>query len=122
MTKEQWRERDRTYNALYEASGGRIEHRELDAMLDSLHRAEATLHRISENECNGHPNYRGEEDLSWAARDEKREASTIKRVEAIAAKLGVGVKFNGDPRGGSICLILPSGERNALDNTWRIAW
>ena len=122
MTKEQWRERDRTFNALYEASGGKVAGRELDGMLDALHRAEATLHRIAENDCNGHPNWKGEEDEAWAARDEKKTAATEKRVEAIAAKLGIGVKFNGDPRGGYICLILPNGDRNALDNTWRIAW
>jgi hypothetical protein len=34
-----------------------------------------------------------------------------------------GVIFNGDPRGGSIRFVLPSGKSNGMDGkTWGIYW
>lgn len=85
-----------------------------------FHRAAKTLHRLAENDCNGHPRevveYKGQcngcarmlrqrsricsfcgdrllvnemfrfnvEDEDWTKRDEKKEANTWKRLQAIA--------------------------------------
>ena len=104
------------------------------ALLNQLHRYETILHRIAENDCNGHPRmetecrdgkmYRFEvEDDAWAARDAKHEESIRKKVFAILDPLGIKVQFNGDPRGGAIRFVLPSGASNNWDHeTWGIYW
>ena len=107
---------------------------EIRDLLDQLHRAETTLHRIAENECNGHPRtvteyrdgkmYRySVEDEKWAARDAKKEANTQKRVIELLKPYGIEVRFNGDPRGGSIRMLLPDHSSNGWDGeTWGIYW
>ncbi len=104
------------------------------ALLHTLHRYETTLHRINENDCNGHPRtkteyrdgkmYRFEvEDLQWAARDEKKEKSIQGKVIALLQPLGIEVQFNGDPRGGAIRMLLPDHSSNGWDGeTWGIYW
>jgi hypothetical protein len=82
-----------------------------------LHRQEATLHRIAENHCNGHPRqvterrdgkvYQyGVEDQEWLARDEKTEARIQNQVRARLADYKIPVTFQGDPRGGAIRMKL----------------
>ena len=85
--------------------------------LDRLHRYETALHRISERQCS--------EEMSEAetARVERREAAAEKAVQKIAEAHGLTVRFNGDPRGGAIRLVLPSGKSNNWDGeTWGIFW
>jgi hypothetical protein len=61
-------------------------------LLDHLHRYETTLHRIAENDCNGHPRIKTEvrdgkvyqfevEDEEWARRDAKKEKSIQDKVQ-----------------------------------------
>lgn len=104
------------------------------ALLAKLHRYEATLQRINENDCNGHPRMKTEyrdgkmyrfevEDQAWAARDAKKEASIQKKVVELLGQLGIKVQFNGDPRGGAIRMLLPDGSSNGWDGeTWGIYW
>lgn len=104
------------------------------AILTRLHRYETTLQRINENDCNGHPRmtteyrdgkmYRYEvEDEKWAARDAKKEASIQKKVVDLLSPYGIKVKFNGDPRGGAIRMLLPDHTSNGWDGeTWGIYW
>lgn len=104
------------------------------ALLDTLHRYETTLQRINENDCNGHPRMKSEmrdgkmyrfevEDEAWAARDAKKEASIQSKVRALLEPLGIQVRFNGDPRGGAIRMLLPDQASNNWDGeTWGIYW
>lgn len=106
----------------------------ISALLDKLHRYETTLHRIAENDCNGHPRmktefrngkvYRfAEEDAAWAARDAKKKASIQSRVVELLKPYGIDVKFNGDPRGGAIRMLLPDHSSNGWDGeSWGIYW
>jgi hypothetical protein len=107
---------------------------ERSTLLKRIHRYETALHRINENDCNGHPRMKTEyrdgkmyryevEDQAWLQRDIKKEISIQSKVRDIALKLGFGVIFNGDPRGGSIRFVLPSGKSTGMDGkTWGIYW
>lgn len=82
-------------------------------LLKKLHYYETALHRLAETACN----------RDMTKHEEKREASIKGKVEAIAKELGFKVGFNGDPRGGTIRFILPSGKSNNWDGeTWGIYW
>jgi hypothetical protein len=63
------------------------------------------LHRYAEAACN----------YQLTPAQEKRVEHLEARVQAICCdELGIGVKFNGDPRGYAVKLLLPSGDYN----TW----
>ena len=86
---------------------------ELEFILRQLHYYETALHRLAEVACN--------QDMT--AHEEKRETSITAKVMAIAKQMGFKVRFNGDPRGGAIRFILPSGKSNNWDGeTWGIYW
>jgi hypothetical protein len=103
-------------------------------VLDKLHRYEKTLSRINENDCNGHSGtkteyrdgkmYRYEvEDQNWAERDAKKEESIKNKVIELCKQYDIEVKFNGDPRGGAIRLLLPDHTSNNWDTeSWGIYW
>ena len=107
---------------------------EIKSLLNSLHRYETTLHRINENDCNGHPKmvteyrdgktYRYEvEDQKWMEKDAKKELSIQKKVVDLLKPYNIEVRFNGDPRGGSIRMLLPDHTSNGWDGeTWGIYW
>jgi hypothetical protein len=136
-TKQQREQKSRTYNTFcaesvwFDALGGYVEKTRL---LDTLHRYETTLNRINENDANGHPRPVKEvrdgkryeydvEDVVWTRADEKKEQRIQSSVREIAEKLGFAVRFNGDPRGGAIRFVLPSGASNNFDGeTWGIYW
>jgi len=102
--------------------------------LNKLHRYETTLHRISENQCNGYPRtiteirdgkmYRYEvEDQKWAERDAKKEESIQNKVIELCKQYDIEVKFNGDPRGGAIRMLLPDHTSNNWDQeSWGVYW
>ena len=74
-------------------------------VLEKLHGFEGQLRTLNEHACNGYP-----ENICDA-------------VRAIADLLGFKVQFNGDPRGGAIRFVLPSGASNNWDHeTWGIYW
>ncbi len=77
-----------------------------------------TYSRLQEDNCNGVGTYYNEPPASFAkrqaafeARVEHREQLLEKRIAAIVAELGpgFGVHFQGDPRGNTIKIKLPSG-------------
>ena len=132
MTKKQLEDYRETLNTFEKESS--FTPNEMYDALDTIHRAETTLHRIAENHCNGHPKRRVEyrdgkqfvydvEDLDWLARDEKTEARLEAKIKGITKQLGFKVDFNGDPRGGTIRFTLPSGKSNNWDGeTWGVYW
>ena len=107
---------------------------DITKILNRLHRYEATLQRINENDCNGHPKlvteyrdgkmYRYEvEDQKWAGRDAKKEKAIQEKVIALLKPYNIQVRFNGDPRGGAIRMLLPDKSSNGWDQeTWGIYW
>lgn len=107
---------------------------EIRELLNRLHRYERALSRINENECNGHPRLKIEfrdgkmheynvEDLNWAARDARKEKRTQEKVRALLKPYGIEARFNGDPRGGAIRMLLPDQTSNNWDGeTWGIYW
>jgi hypothetical protein len=85
-------------------------------LADKLHRAESTLHRLSENACNGWPTYDYKEDQAWRERDEKKEARTEQRVrELLSDYPTIRVSFQGDPRG---CIIRLYFDRTKWHNSF----
>jgi choline kinase len=81
--------------------------------LYQLHRYESTLNRLSTIYC--------ERNLTQS--EEKKDENTQKKVETIAAELGLKVRFNSDPRGYAIRFVLPSGRYNQFDGeTWALNW
>ena len=119
MNKKQINEWTETYNrfaedSAYFASLGWMDCRDI---LNRLHRYETTLHTISEKWCNDEMSIKEELRIS------RKEENTEKKVREIAEKLGFSVSFNGDPRGGAIRFVLPSGRSNNWDGTtWGIYW
>jgi hypothetical protein len=88
-------------------------------VLEKLHGFEQQLRTLNERSCNGYPECNG----SREDRDKKRYERIADDVRAIADLLGFKVQFNGDPRGGAIRFILPSGASNNWDReTWGIYW
>ncbi len=132
-TKQQKNERQRLHNKIREVVPA-LGYYGTVALLDRLHRYEATLSRINDNDANGHPRPVVEvrdgkryeysvEDTEWAARDAKKEAGIQATVRALLEPLGIEVQFNGDPRGGAIRMLLPDHTSNGWDGeTWGIYW
>lgn len=84
-----------------------------EELMRKLHYYETALHRLAETACN----------RELTQHEEKRDDSITAKVQAIADQLGFKVRFNGDPRGGAIRFILPSGRSNNWDGqTWGIYW
>ena len=112
----------------------KVDGNKIRIVLDKLHRYETTLHRISENHCNGYPRtiteirdgkmYRYEvEDQKWAERDAKKEESIQNKVIELCKQYDIEVKFNGDPRGGAIRMLLPDHTSNNWDQeSWGVYW
>jgi hypothetical protein len=81
--------------------------------LNWLHRQEATLHRLAEKQCN--------EGLTES--DERRVDNIEKFVTDALALYHIPVRFNHDPRGGSIRMIMGERISNNWDGeTWGIYW
>lgn len=116
MNKKQWQERQDTITCFIseaQHAGSMCSVKDVEQFCDLLHRYETTLHRLAEYACNS----------EFSRRQEIEEQRTKKRVSDIAKLLRFKVQFNGDPRGGSIRFVLPSGRSNGWDQeTWGIYW
>jgi len=88
-----------------------------------LMRHAATHGRLAEESCNGYPT-QGSPSMpiecinklqnAWDARISKKKKQIEARMSAIAAELGLGIDFGGDPRGYTVKVFLPSKRYN----TW----
>ena len=82
--------------------------------LDWLHRQESTLHRLAEKQCN---------DERWGEKDERKRDAIEERVTKVLSLYHIPVRFNNDPRGGAIRMILGDHISNNWDGeTWGIYW
>jgi len=119
-TKKQWKERQDTIATFIQESqraGSMLSVRDIEDLCDKLHRYETTLHWISEVQCSVEMTEKQEQRLS------QKEDRIMQKVRDIAELLKFKVQFNGDPRGGAIRFILPSGRSNGWDGeTWGIYW
>lgn len=118
-SKRQIEEYNTTYNQFAEDSAvfAALMWSEASNILDEIHRANTSLHTINERQCC--------EEMSeaTATRLEKREEKIKERITKLAERLGFGVYFNGDPRGGAVRFILPSGRSNNWDGeSWGVYW
>ena len=85
--------------------------------LFELHRIEKKLSTINVRACNGYHSPESEK------RDDKQYQKLKSQVEDIVSKYGFGVRFNGDPRGGAIRILLPNGASNNWGGEdWGIYW
>jgi hypothetical protein len=82
-----------------------------------------THQRLSEESCNGHPaqgsptmdaRVIGKLQEKWDARIERQETQIERRITEICAELGIKPDFQGDPRGYTVKVHLPTG----VYNTW----
>ena len=79
-----------------------------------------TYARIQEANCNGVDTFYGESTASFAKRQERfekalehKESLIERRIKAICAELGFPEPvLNGDPRGATVKIVLPSGKAN----------
>jgi hypothetical protein len=81
----------------------------------SLMRAAKRYHALCERKCNGYqPRAIGALLLNdgGQARDEKASKAIEARVTKALAPYGITARFNGDPRGAAIKLVLPRTKRN----------
>jgi hypothetical protein len=104
------------------------------ADLDTLHRAESTLNRLNEEECNGWPVMHNDGRVYYDWDQKRADANKVKsdRIEARVTRLveshGLTVSFGGDPRGCAIRILLPADENgrrryNSWDGeSWVIDW
>ena len=119
MNKRKAEEYSSTYNQFSKESVwfNSLGYSESTDVLNKLHRYESALHTIYERWC-------CEEMTDNTVKAvEKREHNIEEKVREIADRLGFKVTFNGDPRGGAIRFILPSGRSNEWDQeTWGIYW
>ena len=96
---------------------------EIVELCEVLHQAERAAHRIAERQCNGYKDRQGNWDDAAAAADERSWEKWFRKVADAVECLGIQVHFNGDPRGSTVCLYLPSGCSNNWDGkTWRVNW
>jgi hypothetical protein len=120
VSRKQWAERQETINCFIseaQAVGSPLSVSDIENICDKLHRYETSLHRISEIQCCIEMSEKETKRL-----DEKEERINQK-VRDIAELLRFKVRFQGDPRGGAIRFILPSGRSNGWDlETWGIYW
>jgi len=94
------------------------EARTQEAFLSLIHRHAVTYARIQESRCSEEMSERA------TARLERREAQIERRIGHLAAYIGCGVKFTGDPRGYCVRLILPDGRYNTwggAEDGWGVA-
>ena len=116
-TREQVREMMKTFAQFNHECPKFGNANELIDILEKLGTYVRVLQRINENACNGYSNQFAEQV------DEDKTRKVTKKVQDIADVLGFKVQFNGDPRGGAIRFVLPSGASNGWDNeTWGIYW
>jgi hypothetical protein len=84
------------------------------AVFDHLHRWNATLNRLNENECN----------YGLTPAEERKEERTKERATKYAAELGLTLDFNSDPRGSAIRIMTPKTKQynswGGAENGWYI--
>ena len=116
-TKRQNEERYMTINVLCAEVNAQTTNtlslRDIEVLVDRLHRHERTLNRIYTVMC--------ERELT--PQEENKLTSTKSNVVNIFKAFQIPVNFNQDPRGGAIRFILSSGRSNNMGGEdWGIFW
>ena len=121
MNLKQYKEREMTIAVLIKnaqingslLTGSPSSVRDIEKLVDRLHRYETTLHRLFTEKCNRELN-----------QDEINKIQNTKNhVLCVADMFKIPVYFNDDPRGGAIRFILPSKRSNNMGGEdWGIYW
>ncbi len=75
--------------------------------LDRLNKLGKRVHRISENQCNGFQDYRGDWDQAASDNADKAVEKIKAEITTICARNGWDVKINTDPRGWPLKVLVP---------------
>lgn len=84
-----------------------------------LARHERSLHRLAEDDCNGHPcngqyglsaEYCSRMQAKWEERVERESTRIAKRCDELAARIGAKCNHGGDPRGAVLLIQFPGVE------------
>ena len=70
----------------------------------TMQRIARSLHRLSEADCNGYQDWRGNWDEAAEKRAEARTERLVAKAKAIAAAHGIQVYIQDDPRGAPVYL------------------
>jgi hypothetical protein len=111
MTKKQVRDRDETI-AQFAMQCNHYGISPALSVVDWLHRQETTLHRHAEMACN----------RELTAREQAKNDRIEGQVRDLLALYHVPVRFEGDPRGGTIRISFVSGASNNWGGDWGIYW
>jgi len=82
-----------------------------------LMRYGATLGAIAERQCNGHQTWNGDWDEKAAKRDEAKEERIETAVSKLCKEFDCVPDFQGDPRGATLKIKVPSGKTNDWGQT-----
>jgi hypothetical protein len=116
MTKKQIRDRDETIAQFamqinHHGIPGGVD--SIEELVDWLHRQETTLHRLAELAC----------DRELTRAEQAKNDRIEGRVRDLLALYHVPVRFEGDPRGGTIRMKFVSGASNNWGGEdWGIYW
>jgi len=86
--------------------------------VDRLHSIAGSLHRLSEQQCNGFSNQRGDWDEAAEKRADKREERLTAEATKLAAELGAKLYVQGDPRGWPLYLFWPDDPGYDNPDSW----
>ena len=115
-TKDQVRQRDETIAQFCMQVTGRtlpVPVSDVEKDVDWLHRQETTLHRLAETACN--------RELSDP--EQRKQIRIEGYVKDLLECYGVRVRFEGDPRGGTIRMFFDShASNNWGGEDWGIYW
>ena len=78
-----------------------------------------SLHRLSEAQCNGYQDWRGNWDEAAEKRAEAREEKLEAKATAIAKAHGLNLYVQGDPRGAPLYLWSQADKDTRTGGAWR---
>lgn len=79
---------------------------------ERMMRYAATLHRLSEEQCNGYQTRDGRWDEKATERSERKEERIRAKVTEMCKSFGCTPHFGGDPRGCVLVIAVPDGYTN----------
>jgi hypothetical protein len=103
MTKQEAMDRTEFMSRIADEAPKGMTYTEASKAADLICRHGVTYKHICEDQCNGHV------DCVWL---EKRGGQIERRITALCDSVGVKPVFQGDPRGHTVKIALPSGYTN----------
>ena len=97
---------------------------ELLTLLEEVGKAEVSLSRIHERQCNGYQDWQHKWDQAAADADKKKKARIVEKLTGLLSAHGLGLRVNGDPRGLAVRVLMPDGSSNLWggEGEWGASW